>query len=91
MQGKTGAREFYDFEKTLHERMLQAEREIVADVMAASTSTPTRSRSTVGSSPLAKNSPPLLVKTDPGLDRVSAVRREVVGGVVENVRERHDP
>ena len=36
MQGKTGAREFYDFEKALHERMLQAEREIVADVMAAS-------------------------------------------------------
>lgn len=36
MQGKTGAREFYDFEKTLHERLLQAEREIVADVMAAS-------------------------------------------------------
>ena len=36
MQGKTGAREFYDFEKALHERLLQAEREIVADVMAAS-------------------------------------------------------
>lgn len=36
MQGKTGAREFYDFEKALHERMLQAEREVVADVMAAS-------------------------------------------------------
>jgi hypothetical protein len=36
MQGKTGARDFYDFEKTLHERMLQAEREIVADVMAVS-------------------------------------------------------
>lgn len=36
MQGKTGAREFYEFEKALHERMLEAEREIVADVMAAS-------------------------------------------------------
>ena len=36
MQGKTGAREFYEFEKTLHEKMLQAEREIVGDVMAAS-------------------------------------------------------
>ena len=36
MQGKTGAREFYDFEKSLHERLLQAEREIVGDVMAAS-------------------------------------------------------
>lgn len=36
MQGKTGAREFYEFEKTLHERLLEAEREIVTDVMAAS-------------------------------------------------------
>jgi len=36
MQGKTGAREFYEFEKTLHERLLEAEREIVADVMGAS-------------------------------------------------------
>jgi hypothetical protein len=36
MQGKTGAREFYEFEKTLHEKMLEAEREIVADVMKAS-------------------------------------------------------
>ncbi len=36
MQGKTGAREFYEFEKTLHERLLEAEREIVGDVMAAS-------------------------------------------------------
>jgi hypothetical protein len=36
MQGKTGAREFYEFEKTLHERLLEAEREIVADVMSAS-------------------------------------------------------
>lgn len=36
MAGKTGARDFYEFEKTLHERLLEAEREIVADVMAAS-------------------------------------------------------
>lgn len=36
MAGKTGAREFSDFEKTLHERLLEAEREIVADVMEAS-------------------------------------------------------
>src|ERR1700679_2585709 len=36
MAGKTGAREFYEFEKTLHERMLQAEREIVGEVMGAS-------------------------------------------------------
>ncbi|MBN2193330.1 MAG: hypothetical protein JW751_10985 [Polyangiaceae bacterium] len=36
MQGKTGAREFYESEKTLHERLLEAEREIVGDVMAAS-------------------------------------------------------
>jgi hypothetical protein len=36
MRGKTGAREFADFERTLHERMLEAEREIVADVMEAS-------------------------------------------------------
>ena len=36
MAGKTGPREFYDFEKALHERLLEAEREIVADVMAAS-------------------------------------------------------
>lgn len=36
MQGKSGARDFYEFEKTLHERLRQAEREIVADVMAAS-------------------------------------------------------
>jgi hypothetical protein len=36
MEGKTGAREFYEFEKTLHDRLLQAEREIVADVMGAS-------------------------------------------------------
>lgn len=36
MEGKTGAREFYEFEKSLHERLLEAEREIVGDVMAAS-------------------------------------------------------
>lgn len=36
MAGKTGARDFYDFEKTLHERLLAAEREILGEVMAAS-------------------------------------------------------
>jgi hypothetical protein len=36
MRGKTGAREFYEFEKALHERLREAEREIVADVMASS-------------------------------------------------------
>ena len=36
MTGKTGPRDFYEFERTLHERLLEAEREIVADVMAAS-------------------------------------------------------
>jgi hypothetical protein len=36
MAGKTGARSFYDFEKALHQRMLEAEREIVGGVMAAS-------------------------------------------------------
>ena len=36
MQGKIGAREFYEFEKALHERLLEAEREIVGGVMAAS-------------------------------------------------------
>ncbi len=36
MVGKTGAREFYEFEKTLHERLMQAERAIVGEVMAAS-------------------------------------------------------
>lgn len=29
MAGKTGARGFYDFEKELHARMLEAEREIL--------------------------------------------------------------
>src|SRR6266481_1445307 len=36
MTGKTGAREFYEFEKELHARLMQAEREIVGGVMAAS-------------------------------------------------------
>ncbi len=36
MEGKTGARDFYEFEKTLHERLMRAEREIVGRVMAAS-------------------------------------------------------
>jgi hypothetical protein len=36
MQGKTGAREFYEFEKALHARLMQAEREIVGGVMTAS-------------------------------------------------------
>jgi hypothetical protein len=36
MAGKTGAREFYEFEKELHARLMQAEREIVGSVMAAS-------------------------------------------------------
>ncbi len=36
MHGKTGSRDFYEFEKSLHERLREAEREIVADVMAAS-------------------------------------------------------
>jgi hypothetical protein len=36
MEGKTGAREFYEFEKALHARLMEAEREIVGRVMAAS-------------------------------------------------------
>lgn len=36
MTGRTGARSFYEFEKALHERMLEAEREIVGAVMSAS-------------------------------------------------------
>lgn len=36
MVGKTGAREFYEFERDLHARLMQAEREIVGGVMAAS-------------------------------------------------------
>jgi len=36
MTGKTGAREFYDFEKELHRRLMEAEREIVGRVMQAS-------------------------------------------------------
>ncbi len=34
--GKTGQREFYEFEKELHARLMKAEREIIGDVMAAS-------------------------------------------------------
>ena len=36
MRGKTRAREFLRVRKTLHERLLQAERETVGDVTAAS-------------------------------------------------------
>jgi len=36
MAGKTGAREFYEFEKTLHARLMEAEREIIGSVMSAS-------------------------------------------------------
>lgn len=36
MAGKTGPRDFYDFEKALHARLMEAEREIVGGVMAAS-------------------------------------------------------
>lgn len=36
VKGKSGPREFYDFEKELHARLMKAEREIVGDVMAAS-------------------------------------------------------
>jgi hypothetical protein len=36
MSGKTGAREFYEFEKALHARLMGAEREIVGSVMSAS-------------------------------------------------------
>jgi hypothetical protein len=36
MTGKTGAREFYEFEKELHERLMKAEREILGEVMSAS-------------------------------------------------------
>lgn len=36
MAGKTGARDFYDFEKALHARLLEAEREILGGVMSAS-------------------------------------------------------
>ena len=36
MKGGMGAREFREFEKTLHERMLEAEREILSEAMAAS-------------------------------------------------------
>jgi hypothetical protein len=36
MGGKTGQRDFYDFEKELHARLMQAEREILGSVMSAS-------------------------------------------------------
>jgi hypothetical protein len=36
MAGKTGARDFYEFEKALHAKLMEAEREIVGGVMAAS-------------------------------------------------------
>lgn len=36
MKGKTGAREFRDFEEELHARLMEAERQIVGGVMAAS-------------------------------------------------------
>src|SRR5258706_5674344 len=36
MEGKTGARDFYDFEKALHARLMEAEREIIGSVMSAS-------------------------------------------------------
>ena len=36
MAGKTGARDFYDFEKALHARLIEAEREILGGVMSAS-------------------------------------------------------
>src|SRR5487761_2013745 len=36
MGGKTGAREFYEFEKELHSRLMSAEREILGSVLAAS-------------------------------------------------------
>lgn len=36
MRAKTGPRDFYEFEKELHARLMEAEREIVGDVMPAS-------------------------------------------------------
>jgi hypothetical protein len=36
MAGKTGAREFYEFEKALHAKLMEAEREVLGEVMAAS-------------------------------------------------------
>ena len=36
MEGKKGAREFYEFERELHARLMRAEREIVGGVMRAS-------------------------------------------------------
>jgi hypothetical protein len=36
MRGKTGARELYDFENELHQRLMEVEREVVGEVTAAS-------------------------------------------------------
>lgn len=36
MAGKTGAREFYEFERDLHAKLMEVEREVIGDVMAAS-------------------------------------------------------
>jgi hypothetical protein len=36
MGGKTGAREFYEFERDLHAKLMEVEREVLGDVMAAS-------------------------------------------------------
>jgi hypothetical protein len=36
MTGKTGAREFYEFERDLHAKLMEVEREVIGDVMAAS-------------------------------------------------------
>lgn len=36
MAGKTGARTFYEFERDLHAKLMEIEREVIGDVMAAS-------------------------------------------------------
>lgn len=36
MAGKNGAREFYEFERDLHAKLMEVEREVIGDVMAAS-------------------------------------------------------
>lgn len=36
MAGKTGAREFYEFERDLHKKLMEVEREVVGDVMGQS-------------------------------------------------------
>lgn len=36
MVGKTGPREFYEFERDLHAKLMEVEREVIGDVMAAS-------------------------------------------------------